>query len=72
MKKLTPKQMNVIVDFLSDCYLDYKDDYSVRAINTTLKALNYVNQFRYDYENDAVICNGGIDQQEMTEYEDEM
>ena len=64
MKKLTLNQMCKIVDFLSECYLDYKDDYSVRAVNTTLKALNYVNQFRYDYENDAVICDGGIEHQE--------
>ena len=37
MKKLTLKQVCKIVDFLSDCYEDYEDDYSLKAINNTLK-----------------------------------
>ena len=62
MKKLTLKQMRKIVDFLSDCYEDYEDDYSLRAVNNTLKILGYKDEFHYDYEYDGVICNGGIEQ----------
>jgi hypothetical protein len=61
MKKLTPKQMFDLVDFLSDCYQDYEDDYSLRAVNNTLKIMGYSNEFHYDYENDSVICDGGIE-----------
>ena len=64
MKKLTLKQVCKIVDFLSDCYEDYEDDYTLKAINKTLKILGYVNEFHYNYENDAVICDGGLEQQE--------
>ena len=64
MKKLTPKQMFDLVDFLSDCQEDYEDNYSENAVNSTLKILGYTNEFHYDFENDSVICNGGIEQQE--------
>lgn len=64
MKKLTLKQVCKIVDFLSDCYEDYEDDYSLKAVNNTLKILGYVNEFHYNYENDAVICDGGLEQQD--------
>ena len=58
------KKVCKIVDFLSDCYEDYEDDYSLNAINKTLKILGYVNEFHYNYKNDAVICDGGLEQQE--------
>lgn len=64
MKKLTLKQVCKIVDFLWDCYEDYDDDYSLKAVNNTLKILGYTNEFHYNYDNDAVICDGGIEQQE--------
>lgn len=64
MKKLTSKQMWKLFDFLAECYEDYEDDYSLKAVNNTLKILGYVNEFRYNYENDAVICDGGLEQQD--------
>lgn len=64
MKKLTPKQMFDLVDYLTYCYEDYEDDYSLKVVNTTLKIMGYSNVFYYDYENDSVICDGGIEQQE--------
>lgn len=64
MKKLTLKQVCKIVDFLAECYEDYKDDYSLSAVNSTLKILGYSNEFHYNYENDAIRCDGGIEQQE--------
>ena len=64
MKKLTLKQVCKIVDFLSDRCQDYEDDYSENAVNYTLKILGYVNEFHYDYENDAFICDGGLEQKE--------
>ena len=65
MKKLSLKQVCKIVDYLSDCYeVDYVDNYRLSAINNTLKILGYVNEFHYNYENDAVICDGGIEHQE--------
>lgn len=67
MKKLTIKQMSNLVDFLSDRCQDYEDDYSENAVNTTLKILDYSNEFHYDYKNDGIMCNGGI----MYEEEDE-
>ena len=65
MKKLTLNQVCKIVDFLSECYEeDYVDNYRLRAINKTLKILGYVNEFHYNYENDAVVCDGGLERQE--------
>lgn len=64
MKKLTLKQICKIIDFLSDCSQDYEDDYSINAVNNTLKILGYINEFHYNYENDAIRCDGGIEQQE--------
>lgn len=64
MKKLTQKQMFTLADFLCDCYQDYEDDYSERAVNKTLNILGYSNEFHYNYENDAIICDGGIEQSE--------
>ena len=64
MKKLTPKQMFDLVDFLSDCSQYYEDVYSENAVNNTLKILGYVNEFHYNYENDVIICDGGLEQQE--------
>lgn len=64
MKKLTLKQMCDLVDFLSDCSQDYEDAYSERAINFTLKILSYVNEFHYNYEDDTIICDGGVEHQE--------
>lgn len=65
MKKLTPKQMFDLVDYLTVCNQDYEDNYSENAVNKTLKILGYDNEFNYDYENDAFICDGGIEQQEV-------
>lgn len=64
MKKLTPKQMFDLVDYLTDRELDYGDEYSLDAVNNTLKILGYENEFNYDFENDGFICNGGIEQPE--------
>lgn len=58
MKKLTLKQIYKLVEFLSDCDQDYEDEYSEKAVNTTLKILGYSNEFNYDYENDSIICSG--------------
>ena len=63
MKKLTLKQMCKLVDFLLHRYEDYEEDYS-EIVNNTLKILGYCNEFHYNYENNAVICDGGIVQQE--------
>ena len=64
MKKLTLKQICKLVDFLSECHKDYEIDYSLNAVNKTLNILGYSNEFHYNYENDAIRCNGGIEQQE--------
>lgn len=64
MKKLTLNQMRELVDFLSDCYEYSEDEYSLTAVNNTLKIIGYSNEFHYNYENDAIICDGGIEQQE--------
>ena len=53
-----------LVDFLSDCSEDYEDYYSENAVNKTLKILGYVNEFRYNYEDDAIICDGGLERQD--------
>lgn len=66
MKKLTQKQMFSLADFLCDCCQNYEDDYSERAVNKTLEILGYSNEFRYDNENDAIICDGGIELPEDT------
>ena len=63
MKKLTPKQLFDLIDYLSDC----EDDYSLNAINYTLKILDYSNTlgyFSYDFENDCIKCDGGLEHQE--------
>ena len=65
MKKLTSKQMFDLVDYLTECYEDAGDvHYSLMAVNHTLKTIGYANKFEYDYENESVICDGGIEQQE--------
>lgn len=62
MKKLTLKQMYDLIDYLSVCYEDAGDvRYSLMAVNHTLKTIGYANKFEYDYENESVKCNGGID-----------
>lgn len=64
MKKLTLNQMYDLVEFLSDCYEYSEDEYSLSAVNNTLKILGYCNEFHYNYEDDAIICDGGIEQSE--------
>ena len=64
MKKLTAKQTFDLIDYVSECYRDYEDEYPLRQVNYILKILGYVNKFQYDYENGAIICDGGIEQQE--------
>lgn len=52
------------IDFLSERYEDIEDDYSLNAVNKALKILGYSNEFHYNYENDALVCDGEIAQQE--------
>ena len=61
MKKLTPKQMFDLVDFLSDCQQDYEDSYSTKAVNTTLKVLCYEGEFSYDPVECAIRFDGVLD-----------
>lgn len=64
MKKLTHKQLFDLAYFLYGCYKDYEDDYSLNAVNKTIKILGYRNEFHYNYENDSIVCDGGIEQPE--------
>ena len=59
--KLTPKQMFVLVDFLSDCQQDYEDSYSTNAVNSTLKILGYEGEFHYEPDEDAFIFDGVLE-----------
>lgn len=61
MKKLTPKQMFDLVDYLLDCQEDYEDAYSERAVNNTLKILGYEGEFNYDPVEDAFIFDGTLE-----------
>ena len=61
MKKLTPKQMFDLVDFLSDCQQDYEVSYSTNAVNSTLKILGYEGEFNYEPVEDAFIFDGVLE-----------
>lgn len=61
MKKLTPKQMFDLVDFLTDCQKDYEDAYSARAVNNTLKILGYEGEFNYEPVEDAIRFDGALE-----------
>lgn len=61
MKKLTPKQMFDLVDFLSVCQQDYEDSYSMNAVNSTLKILGYEANFNYEPVEDAIRFDGVIE-----------
>lgn len=61
MKKLTPKQMFDLIDFLLDCEQDYEDSYSLKAVNSTLKILGYEGDFNYDPVGGAIRYDGGIE-----------
>lgn len=61
MKKLTPKQMFDLVDYLTDCNQDYEDSYSMKAVNTTLKILGYEGDFNYEPLEDAIRFDGVLE-----------
>jgi hypothetical protein len=61
MKKLTPKQMFELVDFLTDCEQDYEDSYSINAINRTLKVLDYEGEFNYVPDENAFKFDGVLE-----------
>lgn len=61
MKKLTPKQMFDLVDYLSDCHQDYEDSYSTNAVNATLKILGYEGEFNYEPVEDAIRFDGVLE-----------
>lgn len=61
MKRLTPKQMFDLVDFLSDSQEDYEDSYSMKAVNTTLKLLGYEGEFNYEPLEDAIRFDGVLE-----------
>ena len=61
MKKLTPKQMFDLVDFLTDCEQYYEDSYSTNAVNTTLKILGYEGEFNYEPVEDAIRFDGALE-----------
>ena len=60
MKKLTPKQMFDLVDYLSDCQ-DYEDSYSTKAVNSTLNILGYEGEFNYEPVEDAIRYDGVLE-----------
>ena len=61
MKKLTPKQMFDLVDYLSDCQQDYEDSYSTKAVNSTLKILDYEGEFIYEPVECAIRLDGVLE-----------
>lgn len=61
MKRLTPKQMFDLVDYLYDCKQDYEDDYSINAINTTLEILSYDGDFIYEPVECAIKFDGALE-----------
>lgn len=61
MKRLTPKQMFDLVDFLSDSQEDYEDSYSMKAVNTTLKILGYEGEFNYEPLECAIRFDGALE-----------
>lgn len=61
MKKLTPKQMFNLVDYLSDSQEDYEDSYSMEAVNITLKILGYEGEFSYEPVECAIRFDGVLE-----------
>ena len=61
MKRLTPKQMFDLVDFLSDSQEDYEDSYSMKAVNTTLKILGYEGEFSCEPVECAIRFDGALE-----------
>lgn len=61
MKKLTPKQMFDLVDFLIERNQDYEDEYTMNAVNTTLKILGYEGEFNYQPLEDAFRFDGSLE-----------
>jgi hypothetical protein len=61
MKKLTPKQMFDLVDFLSDSQEDYEVSYSMKAVNTTLEILGYEGEFNYEPVECAIRFDGVLE-----------
>jgi hypothetical protein len=61
MKRLTPKQMFDLVDFLYECKQDYEDDYSVNSVNSALEILGYDGKFNYEPDEDAIKYNGVLE-----------
>lgn len=62
-KKLTAKQMFDLVEYLTNCFNYYEDEYSLNAVNSTLKILGYDGEFTYVSVEDAIRYDGGIAQQ---------
>ena len=61
MKKLTPKQMFDLVDFLIERNQDYEDEHSTNAVNTTLKILGYEGEFIYEPVECAIKFDGVLE-----------
>ena len=61
MKKLTPKQMFDLLDFLSDCQQDYEDSYSMNAVNSSLKILGYEGEFNNEPVECAIRFDGALE-----------
>ena len=61
MRRLTPKQMFDLVDYLSDCQQDYEDSYSTNAVNSTLKILGYEGEFTYEPDECAIRFDGVLE-----------
>lgn len=61
MKKLTPKQMFDLVDFLLECSQDYEDNYSLNTINSALKILGYEGKFYYEPLECAIRFDGVLE-----------
>lgn len=61
MKKLTPKQMFDLVDYLLDLSQDYEDKHSLNTINSTLKILGYEGKFYYEPDECAIRFDGVLE-----------
>lgn len=57
MKKLTPKQMFDLIDFLYEC----KQEYTLNAVNSVLAILGYDAMFNYESDEDAIRYNGVLE-----------
>lgn len=61
MKKLTPKQMFDLTDYLLERDQNYEDEYSLNAVNTTLKILGYEGEFSYEQVECAIRFDGVLE-----------